>query len=200
MIGATVANQGENTMGLFGPSKPDIEMLKANRDVPALLEALNYGGTGSKAADIRAAAAQALGEIGDPQAVETLVSMARKLDEAAVKLHMAVNMEVVQAKLSGRAPVPSRSTKEAFEASRKVLEAIIVALAKIGDPRAVGVLISTLYDESRPVREIAAEALGEMGDPRAIEPLIEVRDDEDFPNDNVAAALGKLGAPPAAKS
>jgi HEAT repeat protein len=87
-----------------------------------------------------------------------------------------------------------------MNAAGEMHRSIAVALAKIGDPRAVGVLIDALKSESQSVREAAAEALGEMGDPQAIEPLVAARDNEELANDNVAAALSKLGAPPAPKS
>ena len=55
-------------MGLFGP--PDIAKLKAKGDVPGLIKALRY----AKGSGVRRDAATALGEIGDPRAVEPVVA------------------------------------------------------------------------------------------------------------------------------
>jgi HEAT repeat protein len=45
------------------------------------------------------------------------------------------------------------------------------ALARLGDPRALGPLVSSLRDGDWRVRRKAAWALGVLGDPRAIVPL-----------------------------
>ena len=71
-------------MGLFGP--PNVEKLKAKRDVKGLIKALNY----KKYSNIRWSAANALGQIGDAQAVEALVAALNdkqwSVQEAAVKV------------------------------------------------------------------------------------------------------------------
>ncbi len=89
----------------------------------------------------RAAAADALGKINDPRAVEPLVE--------ALALS---NYQESAAALD--------------------LKAIVLALGRIGDQRAVEPLIAALDTLGFPVREIVAQALGMLGDPRAIEPLI----------------------------
>jgi HEAT repeat protein len=53
------------------------------------------------------------------------------------------------------------------------------ALGKIGDTRAVDLLIEKLKDKKLLVRWKAAEALGEIKDYRAVEPLIHVLNDKD---------------------
>lgn len=62
-------------MPFFGP--PDIETLKTESDVPGLIEALGCEAD----AGIRAAAAGALGQIGDARAVEPLAAALRDHDE-----------------------------------------------------------------------------------------------------------------------
>jgi|WetSurMetagenome_2_1015567.scaffolds.fasta_scaffold644508_2 hypothetical protein len=77
-------------MGLFGP--PDVAKMKAKRDVLGLIKALRY----QKDAGVRQAAARALGELGDPRAIEPLVAQLyteaawegrRTAAEALVRIH-----------------------------------------------------------------------------------------------------------------
>ena len=70
------------------------------------------------------------------------------------------------------------------------------ALGKIGDARAVDLLIEKLKDKKLLVRWKAAEALGEIKDHRAVEPLIQVLNDKDedwSARKSAAEALGKIG-------
>jgi len=70
------------------------------------------------------------------------------------------------------------------------------ALGKIGDNRAVDLLIESLKDKKPLVRWKAAEALGEIKDNRAVEPLIKILNDreEDWSvRKGAAEALGKIG-------
>jgi len=55
-------------MPLFGP--PNVQKLKEKHNIEGLLKALGY----EKNRDVREAAAKALGEIGDAQAVEPLIA------------------------------------------------------------------------------------------------------------------------------
>ena len=55
-------------MPLFGP--PDVEKLKARRDVQGLIKALDY----QKDAGIRKQAAEALGELRDSRVMDALIS------------------------------------------------------------------------------------------------------------------------------
>lgn len=55
--------------GLFGP--PDVQKLKANRDIDGLIKALDY----EKDLSVRSAAADALGKTGDAPAVEPLITV-----------------------------------------------------------------------------------------------------------------------------
>ena len=54
-----------------------------------------------------------------------------------------------------------------------------MALANLGDRRALQPLIALLKDKDAWVRYSAAKALGELGDRRAIGPLESLLDDED---------------------
>ena len=61
-------------MPLFGP--PDVEKLKARRDVNGLIKALSYEKDSKKDKPLRtrSEAARALGEIGDPAVIPALVA------------------------------------------------------------------------------------------------------------------------------
>jgi HEAT repeat protein len=65
----------DTTMPLFGP--PNIDKLKAKRDVKGLIKALGYerAAVKDKAEGVRYYAARALGQIGDARAVEPLIAM-----------------------------------------------------------------------------------------------------------------------------
>ena len=73
------------------------------------------------------------------------------------------------------------------------------ALGEVGDPQAVGPLISCLEDHGEDIalRERASLALGMIGDPRAIETLVSTLKDDDWGVRRAAAeALGKLAWEP----
>ncbi len=71
---------------------------------------------------------------------------------------------------------------------------MVEALQKIGDPRAVELLISKIRSEKDYKRSQAAETLGEMRDPHAVEALVMALDDEsEGVRIDAALALGKIG-------
>jgi HEAT repeat protein len=71
---------------------------------------------------------------------------------------------------------------------------IISLLGRIGDPRAVPILIALLDDANVDVRERAAIALGEVPDQRSFEPLMRRLQDSDYQVVRSAVwALGKIG-------
>lgn len=73
--------------------------------------------------------------------------------------------------------------------------AIIYALAKIGDARAVDILIDALESSSSfPPQYKAAEALGEIGDARAVDPLIHLKNSTSVSNvrEITSASLERL--------
>jgi hypothetical protein len=89
-------------MGLFGP--PNVAKMEAKRDMLGLIKALSY----QKSASVRQAAAKALGELGDPLAIEPLVSRLykeaawgerRTVAEALVRIYQHGGLEDIQKKL-----------------------------------------------------------------------------------------------------
>ncbi len=210
-------------MHIFGP--PNIEKMKARRDVDGLIKALAYkkGSSEGQDRDVRENAASALGELGDQRSVEPLIAALKGHDvgNAAVKVLGRIG--------GGRAVGPLMARLKELEAisgsegHRVVVEALsnigapavkslIVALrdrkaglrkdsarllGRIGDCRAVEGLIAALQDEVIWVRDTAAEALGQLGDPRAIEPLAAALKEKGQVGEAAARALGRIGSPPA---
>lgn len=159
--------------GLFGP--PDVEKMKARRDVDGLIKALSY----QKDRRVRWAAAEALGIIGDARAVEPLTTYVgmEAADKALVKIGgPAVPLLIIEL---GRG-------SNSIDASK--------VLIKIGSP-AVPPLIAALNEKNAEIRFHAAEVLGELRDSRAVGPLSAALNDEDESTWMAARALGKIGSP-----
>ncbi len=144
-------------MGLFGP--PDVEKLKANRNVKGLVKTLAY----EKDAIVRRKAAKALGQIGDVRAADPLIVALKDNDYSVRKT--AVDALVMLG--DARAVEPLIAALK--DKSTSVRLAIIESLGKIGDVRAVEPLVSELKEEI--MRQAAARALTKIGKP-AVELLI----------------------------
>ena len=201
--------------GLFGP--PDVNKMKAKRDVKGLVNALSY----DKDEAVRRGARLAFLEIGDPRAVEPLINYLKNKDG----LERKVAMELLGALGDARAVEPLIGAllderlnpyPEAVNALCKIgaaaVEPLIAALKnenkftrqaavdlldRLGDTRAVDPLIIVLKEDSYwVVRREAAIVLGKLGDGRAVEPLFSARDDPDNTTRLAAmTALGLLGKP-----
>ena len=203
-------------MDLFGP--PDVGKLKAKHDVKGLIKALCY----RKDANVRQAAAGALGEIGDALAVAPLIAALK--DSTYVRLAAldalgqigAPAVEPVIAALTDEdrdlrhyasvalkrigVPAVERLIAAFPYGDASMREAVAAALGEIGDPLAIPTLLDALDDRSRQVRWNAANALGKIGDPRAVEPLIAALEDEASVVRQFAAyALAKIRDPRAVK-
>jgi HEAT repeat protein len=201
-------------MGSFDLKK--IEKLKARKNVRRLLKALD-----DPDYQVSAAAAEALGEIGDARAVWPLIAVLR-----VDKWYMGIQVKrKAVAKALGEIGDPN-AVKPLIEALlgldiSEIKPTVAEALGKIGDPRAVWPLIATVGTKNRELHKAAtgalrktgvpdvetlinalsvqnldvrigsAELLGLIGDPRAVKPLITSLKDE---NSRVReAATGALG-------
>jgi HEAT repeat protein len=165
--------------------------LKAERAVPALIEALHDSQLG-----VRLAAAGALGEIGSPRATPALVVVLRDGDPqvrkaAASALGETADPSAMEALLAGlddpeltvrfavgtalgrfgdaALPPLMQRLKEGNPDARS---AAAFALARIQDPRSTDALLAALNDEHLNVRRFVAEALGMLRDDRAVETLV----------------------------
>jgi HEAT repeat protein len=121
-------------MPLFGP--PNVEKLKARGNTKGLIKALDY----SKSTNVRIDAAKALGEIGDAQAMELLITALG--DE---------NSDVRAAVANALGGIGGLEAVEPLiitldDESENVRSATAEALGEIGDARAVEPLIAALKD------------------------------------------------------
>lgn len=174
-------------------------------------------GLSDKDQSVRFSAAEALGQIKDPRAVEMLLDTMKKDSYSRIATAKAL-VEIGNLSVEGliRA-LQEESQKEKVITDGRVRVRImnrdeidfcvhiVRALGQIGDRRAVDPLISALGDEYEEVREAAADALGNFNDPRAVEPLILAlknspkKSEDFFLNDNdaefresAARSLGRI--------
>jgi HEAT repeat protein len=149
-------------------------------EVESLISTLRGGSVGA-----RCNAADALGDLGDPRAVEPLIGVldyAKALRDAAAAALVKIGDAAVE-------PVAG----VLFAHSTARIRAAEI-LGDIGDPRGVEPLITALQIGAPPVRRRVAAALGKIGDPRAVEPLSTALEDKDRDvRFESAIALGKLG-------
>lgn len=204
-------------MSFFGP--PNVEKMKAKKDVSGLIKALSY----TKDASVREAAAHALGEIGDPRAVEPLIVVLNDNDWEKRFENRPVRFAAASA--LGRIG-DSRAVRPLAEALNEYVLGLdgpaSDALIEIGDPSAVQPVIAvmmsignkdnsirvlcaigkpavepvtTLLEDKRSrVRQTAAYVLGEIGDRRAVDPLVQtLKDRAEHVRTRAAKALGQIG-------
>jgi HEAT repeat protein len=146
------------------------------RAVEALEEALKEGYP-----TVRENAAEALGGIGDTRAVEALMKALGDLDA------------YTSLPVGDESDVEARMEAEG-EIDIDVRTQIISALGRIGDTRAVEMLIVELrYVQDESVRMALVDALRHIGDPRAVVALMEALRDEDAEvRGRAALALGDM--------
>lgn len=196
---------------LFGP--PDIAKLKARRDIKGLVKALR-----DEAYSRDREAVIALGELGDPAAVEPLITFLQ--DQTRSTWHSDVaralgklgDVRAVQPlinALNRQATLGAAAEALGQLGDIRAIEPIIaqlgrswpteneqmaLALVKLGI-ESLKPLVAALRDgQIRDIREYAAMALGLLGDSRAVEPLISAPDDNDtMVYQEAAKALGRIG-------
>lgn len=139
--------------------------------VEALIEALN-----DRERTVRQFAAQLLGRIGDPRALEPL-------GMALYDLHFQVGEAAAQALARfGDAGLPF--LVEALKhPEASIRQQVIKALAEIGNTDVFPLLAEMIYDPDRNVQKQAIQALGQLGDPRArsmLQPIAESRTDREL--------------------
>ena len=144
-------------------------------------------------ADMREHAAEALGRLGDPRAVQPLASVVLNDDNASVREHAAGALGA----LGDPGAVSALTTASLNDRSAAVREHAVVALGRTGGARAFETLLGVMdADDVEEVRAHAAYALGLLGDPRALDPLVDaLRDGSARMRSNAAQGLGELGDP-----
>lgn len=163
-VGGVVANAGKGAarrQPVAGDSSALKERLMRIKDLAdedsAKALPLLFGALNDQDPRIRAAAAEALGELGDPSAIEALgTALAKDTDSnvreaAAEALGEMGSPNAVQVLRTG--------LKDADE---EVREAVVEALGSIGGPDAERVLRQALADSDEDVRDAAVAALAKM--------------------------------------
>ena len=152
--------------------------------VPALLSVI-----GDSSAAVRLAAAESLGSLQDPRAVDALVQALRTDTDPRVREAAAESLGQID---SPRA-IPGLIAALASERTSAVRAKIAWALGEIDDPRAVDALTAAVRDTSVEVRRQVVWALGEIGASGAAPALMSVLRDSDVETRKQAVwALGEI--------
>ncbi|MER0204443.1 MAG: NACHT domain-containing protein [Nitrosomonas sp.] len=138
--------------------------------------------------DVRQAAIQALGKIGDKAAIEPMI-LTLKDNDPFIRWITVTALEEIRDKAAIELLILAINDEDLL-----VRQEAVEALGRIGDKAAIKPLILALNDEDLDVRQTAVEALGKIGDKAAIESLILALNDEDlFVRQEAAEALGRIG-------
>jgi HEAT repeat protein len=136
-----------------------------------LIEAL-----GDREGTVRRYAANVLGEMGDPRAIE-------ELGMTLYDLHMEVGKAAAEALAKFGAPAVDIFIEALNHPEAAVRENAAAALSKIQDRRVVPLLLELLRDPARDVQKRALQSLAELRDPRSLPTLQEIvsnRADREF--------------------
>jgi len=190
----------------------------AQTDNPETVSALATALRNDREKDVRVAAAQSLGELGDESATESLLralndenvsvreSAARALanfkgEDVVKSLTGLLNENTTPVAIAAAESLGQVGSAKAVEPllellnnkNAKVREVVAIALGKIKDPRAVPPLINSLKDPEERVRWYAADSLGSIGSSEGVEPLIELLS-KGSPRvrESAATALGQI--------
>lgn len=178
----------------------DINGLMKQKDVDEVINALE-----AEDWDMRWCAVRALGDIGDPRAVEPLINLLEGEDEL-VRLEYVrfewVRLAVALAR--GDAELVRRMTAQSFFRAYEndhddelMRRAVAEALGNIGESAVeplINVLERALDDEDGGVCQDAVSALADIGGERVVEPLIRALEDENV-RWCAVDALGNIGDP-----
>ncbi|MGQ0714425.1 MAG: HEAT repeat domain-containing protein [Gemmatimonadaceae bacterium] len=144
---------------------------------------------GDRDPHVRLAAAEGLGILEDPRAVEALSRALRSDENVEVRRMAAWALGEIE---DARA-VPALAEALRSDADEEVRRMSAWALGEIESPNGVQYLIPFLKDENIEIRSQAAWALGEIESPRAVEALTEALDDSDVKMREMAVwALGEI--------
>jgi HEAT repeat protein len=131
-------------------------------------------------AELRGYAAVAIGMIGDtaPAAVQALKSALRERSSEELRLHSAVGLGL----LSDPQAIGLLLTELEAAETQNVQGQIVLALAKIGDARAIQPLVDVLKDDGRPAltRALATAGLGLIGDLERVSSLTRLSKDVNY--------------------
>lgn len=137
----------------------------------------------------RAAAAVALGRIGDPSATDTLIQAIDDPFNAGTAASTALGRLVP--------PPVEKLVAATRDASPWRRARAVVALGECGDAGAFPAMVALLDDPEVSVRRAAAAAFGKLRDPRAVAPLVSLlqrSDEATFVRSYAAVSLGSIKA------
>jgi HEAT repeat protein len=172
-------------MGLFGP--PNVEKMKAQRDVDGLIKTLGY----RKDTNVCTLAAVALGQLYDARAIKPLISVVVEGSDTNVRnaaCNALINICIKLGDIEPLVVLLKRKYNGLF-----VRKAAASALGQIGNARAINQLLVALYtitdkklcpDE---IYQVVIDALVKIGAP-AVEPLIIVLRDSHWSFYHMAVA------------
>jgi hypothetical protein len=138
-------------VSLFFQKKPDIDTLRQQKDIPALIRALRYNDF-----EVQTSAAQALGSLGN-EGISTLI-LALKDKDRDVRLGI---IEALSGIRDQRAVPPLIELLN--DTSSEVRWETAIALGEIGGPDVISPLKNALRDPDKYVRYGAASALSKTG-------------------------------------
>lgn len=143
--------------------EPDVEELEAKEDVEGLIQALK-----DEDDDVREAAAEALGRIGDVSAVEPLI---QTLEDESILVQCEASDALVRIGEPSVEPLIQVLNNEHSDVRRDAVIALGEIAGKIGSARAIEELIQALKDKEEGVRLSVVTALVKIEDARAVEAL-----------------------------
>lgn len=149
-------------MGIFDLFKPNVEKMKAKKDIKGLIKTLKH-----KDSNVRLDAELALISIGEP-AVEVL-TQALNDEVTNVRIAAARALGNIRDKRAVRPLIQALKDKDS-----KVRGEVAWALSKIGEP-AVEPFINELKNGKLSIQKEIVWFLLEIGGVRALEPLIQIR-------------------------
>ncbi|MBX7221330.1 MAG: HEAT repeat domain-containing protein [Blastocatellia bacterium] len=123
--------------------------------------------------EVQAAAAEALGKIGDQRAVEFLLPSLKHWDVEVRRLTAAALGRIPDA----RSVEPLQALAEK-DTDGRVRAAAALALGTIGDQTAIDLLMGRLGDKDPEVRQAAAMSLGRLRNPYATQALVNALNDD----------------------
>lgn len=134
--------------------------------------------------------AYALGQLGDPRAIDALVDLSKDKDKGIRLSALTALIEFKKDKRAIEALISSLQEDQDY----RIRCVAALELGRIGDTSAVEPLIAALEDENYSFRIYAVEALGRLKDKRAVEPLIAFLDSEpeELAHRPIIQALGEL--------
>jgi len=152
------------------------DLLNAIKNMGAVAFELLIEALGDREGTVRRYAANVLGEMGDPRAIE-------ELGMTLYDLHMEVGKAAAEALAKFGAPAVDIFIEALNHPEAAVRENAAAALSKIQDRRVVPLLLELLRDPARDVQKRALQSLAELRDPRSLPTLQEIvsnRADREF--------------------